>query len=93
MLDSRLVIHGSQERIVPMVMTALTTAMMLLPFVIFGNIPGHEIARPMAIIIIGGLVTSTFLNLFLLPVLYLRYGAVREPDLELVSVPLTASDD
>ena len=74
-------------------MTALTTSLALLPFVLSGNIPGHELVRPMAIIIIGGLVTSTWLNLFLLPALYLRYGAVREPDLELVPVTVSASDD
>jgi Cu/Ag efflux pump CusA len=50
-------------------MTALTTGLTLLPFALFGNIPGHEMVYPMAIIIIGGLVTSTLLNLFLLPAL------------------------
>jgi Cu/Ag efflux pump CusA len=64
-------------------MTALTTGLTLLPFALFGNIPGHEIVHPMAIIIIGGLVSSTLLNLFLLPALYLRFGASREPDLAL----------
>ena len=90
---SGLVLRGSRERLASIIMTALTTALALLPFVIFGNIPGHEIVRSMAVIIIGGLATSTWLNLFLLPVLYLRYGAVREPELELVPVLATASDD
>jgi Cu/Ag efflux pump CusA len=90
---SGLVMRGSQERLASVLMTAFTTALALLPFMLFGNIPGHEIVRPMGIIIAGGLVTSTWLNLFLLPVLYLRYGAVREPELELVPALATASDD
>jgi Cu/Ag efflux pump CusA len=44
------------------------------PLVILGDIPGHEIEHPMAVVIVGGLVTSTLLNLFILPVLYLRVG-------------------
>ncbi len=90
-----MIIHGSRERLVPTMMTALTTGLTLLPFVLFGNIPGHEIVYPMAIVIIGGLVTSTLLNLFLMPTLYLRYGIVREPDLEFIPAPfpVTASDD
>ncbi|HJW89721.1 MAG TPA: efflux RND transporter permease subunit, partial [Anaerolineales bacterium] len=78
-----LIMRGSRERLAPMTMTALTTGLTLLPFALFGNIPGHEMVYPMAIIIIGGLVTSTLLNLFLLPALYLRFGASREPDLAL----------
>ena len=78
-----LIMRGSRERLAPMTMTALTTGLTLLPFALFGNIPGHEIVHPMAIIIIGGLVSSTLLNLFLLPALYLRFGASREPDLAL----------
>ena len=55
-------------------MTALVTALALLPLVLWGNRPGHEIEHPMAIVIIGGLASSTVMNLFLLPALYLRYG-------------------
>jgi Cu/Ag efflux pump CusA len=62
-------------------MTALATGVALLPFVLFGNISGHELARPIAIVTIGGLVTSTWLNLFAMPALYLRFGASREADL------------
>jgi Cu/Ag efflux pump CusA len=68
-------------------MTAFSVGLALLPFVIFGNLPGHEFVRPMAIVILGGLVTSTFVNLFAIPALYLRYGESREPDLELVPAP------
>jgi Cu/Ag efflux pump CusA len=84
---SELVIHGSRDRVAPTVMTTLTTALALLPFVFLGNSAGLEIVRPMAIIIIGGLITSALLNLFALPALYLRYGASREVDLELLPVP------
>ena len=85
------VLRGSRERLAPTLMTALTTGLALLPFILFGNIPGHEIVRPMAIVILGGLVTSSLLNLFVLPALYLRFGASREPDLQLYAVA-TASE-
>jgi Putative silver efflux pump len=62
----------------------------LLPFVFLGNLPGFEIVRPMTIIIVGGLIISTLLNLFALPALYLRYGASREVDLDLL--PVAGSD-
>ena len=92
-----LIVRGSGERAAPTIMTALTTALVLLPFVVLGNLPGFEIVRPMAIIVIGGLFVSTLLSLFVLPALYLRYGASREVDLELMSVsgtelPAVASD-
>ena len=57
-------------------MTATTTGLALLPLVIAGNIPGNEIELPMAVVILGGLVTSTLLNLFIIPPLYLRFGQV-----------------
>ena len=52
---------------------------MALPFVIMGSRPGLEVVHPMAVVLLGGLVTTTFLSLFVLPALYLRYGAGREP--------------
>jgi len=55
-------------------MTALTTGLALVPLAIAGSIPGHEIEHPMAIVILGGLVTSTLLNLLVVPTLYLRFG-------------------
>jgi CzcA family heavy metal efflux pump len=72
-----LVIQGAEERLAPIAMTALVTALALLPLVIWGDRPGHEIEHPMAIVILGGLVSSTLLNLFLMPALYLRYGRAR----------------
>lgn len=69
-----LVRRGSEERLAPILMTALATGLALLPLVISGQKPGHEVEYPLAIVILGGLVTSTLLNLFLLPPLYLRFG-------------------
>jgi Cu/Ag efflux pump CusA len=71
-----LVLRGAKERLAPIMMTATTTGLALLPLVIAGNIPGNEIELPMAIVILGGLVTSTLLNLFVIPPLYLRFGQV-----------------
>jgi CzcA family heavy metal efflux pump len=62
-----LALRGARERLSPILMTGLTTGLALLPLVIAGNIPGHEIEHPMAIVILGGLVTSTLLNLFVVP--------------------------
>jgi Cu/Ag efflux pump CusA len=72
-----LVLRGARERIAPILMTALTTGLALVPLVIRGNIPGQEIEHPMAMVILGGLLTSTLLNLFVLPSLYLRFGKGR----------------
>jgi CzcA family heavy metal efflux pump len=69
-----LVIRGAKERLSPILMTALATGLALVPLAIAGDLPGHEIEHPLAIVILGGLVTSTLLNLFVLPSLYLRFG-------------------
>ncbi len=74
-------LRGAAERLAPITMTALVTGLGLLPLAIGSGAPGREIEGPMAIIILGGLVTSTALNLLVLPTLSLRYGrfeAVRE---------------
>jgi Cu/Ag efflux pump CusA len=70
-----LVLRGARERLSPILMTALCAGLALVPLVIAGDIAGHEIEYPMAIVILGGLVTSTLLNLFVIPALYLRFGA------------------
>jgi CzcA family heavy metal efflux pump len=69
-----LILRGSEERLAPILMTALATGLALLPLVITGHKPGQEIEYPLAVVILGGLVTSTLLNLFLLPPLYLAFG-------------------
>jgi CzcA family heavy metal efflux pump len=66
--------RGASERLLPILMTALVTALGLLPLAIGSGAPGREIEGPMAIIILGGLFTSTALNLLVLPTLALRYG-------------------
>ncbi len=67
-----LLIRGAQERLSPILMTALSTGLGLIPLVIAGNKPGHEIEYPLAVVIVGGLVTSTLMNLLFLPALYGR---------------------
>lgn len=62
--------QGSAERLLPIVMTALTSALALIPLAVNGSAPGNEIQSPMAIVIIGGLFSSTLLNIFIVPVLY-----------------------
>jgi Cu/Ag efflux pump CusA len=69
-----LVLRGAKERLAPILMTASTTALALVPLVIAGAIPGNEIEHPMAVVILGGLITSTLLNLFVVPSLYLRFA-------------------
>jgi len=70
-----MVLRGARERLRPILMTTGATAFAIVPLAIYGNQPGHEIEYPMAVVILGGLVTSTLLNLFVLPALYLRFGA------------------
>lgn len=69
-----LVIRGAAERLSPILMTALTTGLALVPLVVTGNKPGQEIEYPMAFVILGGLITSTLLNLLVLPALFARFG-------------------
>ena len=76
-----LVLRGARERLAPILMTAITTAAALFPLAVAGEIPGHEIEYPMAVVILGGLVTSTLLNLFVVPSLYLRFGAGVAPEM------------
>ena len=72
-----LVLRGALERVVPIMMTVLTTGLALVPLIMAGEIPGTEIEYPMAIVILGGLITATLLNLFVVPSLYLRFGKPR----------------
>jgi CzcA family heavy metal efflux pump len=78
-----LVLRGTRERFAPIVITAITTAAAMLPLVVLGNIAGLEIVHPIAVVILGGLVTTTIFNLHVVPALYLRFGAKREADLGL----------
>ena len=74
-----LAMRGAEERLAPILMTALVTGLALVPIIAGGDRSGHEIEHPMAVVILGGLVTSTVLNLFLLPAIYLRYGRQAQP--------------
>jgi CzcA family heavy metal efflux pump len=75
-------VRGASERLTPVLMTAIVTALGLLPLALGSGEPGKEIEGPMAIVILGGLVTSTVLNLIVLPTLALRYGHFPEMDAE-----------
>ena len=74
---TELILRGAEERLAPILMTALTTALALVPLIVNGNLPGHEIEYPMAFVILGGLTTSTLLNLLVVPALFARFGNVR----------------
>jgi CzcA family heavy metal efflux pump len=74
-----LVRRGARERLAPIATTAAGLALVALPFVVMGTRPGLEVVHPMAVVILGGLVTTTFVSLFVLPALYLRYGTPTEP--------------
>ena len=69
-----MIARGAEERLAAILMTAAATALALLPIVIGGNRPGHDIEHPMAVVILGGLATSTLPNLFVMPSLSLRYA-------------------
>src|SRR5215472_2089696 len=74
---TELVIRGARERLSPILMTSLATGLALVPLVLLGERPGHEIEHPLAVVVLGGLATSTLLNLLVLPSLYLRFGRSR----------------
>lgn len=71
---SDLVIRGAKERLSPILMTALTTMLALMPIIIGGNRPGQEIEHPLALVITGGLITSALLNLLVVPLVYWKYS-------------------
>ena len=68
------IVQGSMERLSPILMTALVTGVGLVPLALGVGQPGKEIQQPMAVVILGGIVTSTFLNMVVIPALYLKYG-------------------
>jgi HME family heavy-metal exporter len=75
--DDALILRGAAERLTPVLMTALVTAIALIPLLIAGQDPGKEILYPVAVVIFGGLVSSTLLDAFITPLLFRRFG--REP--------------
>ncbi len=86
--DRDTAVHGAGDRLAAVLMTSLVTGLGLLPLAIGMNTPGREIEGPMALVILGGLFTSTALNLFILPPLSLRFGRfVGTPEDELADAP------
>jgi Cu/Ag efflux pump CusA len=75
----RLVLRGAGDRVGPILLTAAGTAAVLLPVVALGDRAGYEIVHPMAVVMLGGLVTSTLLTLFLIPAVYARFGPAAGP--------------
>ena len=73
-----LVLRGAQERLTPILTSVAGIALVMLPFAIAGARPGLEVVHPMAVVVLGGLLTSTLLSLYVLPALYLRFGG-RQP--------------
>jgi Cu/Ag efflux pump CusA len=74
------ILRGAQERLVPILMTAAVTALGLLPLAIGMHRPGQELEGPMAVTVLGGLISSTLLNLLVLPALAERFGGPRSQD-------------
>jgi Cu/Ag efflux pump CusA len=77
---SELVQRGSREMFAPILLSALATGALMAPLVVLGDVPGLEVIRPVAIVVLGGLVTSTGFTLLVLPSLYLRFASTPEPD-------------
>ncbi|MEK6321872.1 MAG: efflux RND transporter permease subunit [Acidobacteriota bacterium] len=90
------IVQGSMERLSPILMTALVTGIGLLPLALGAGEPGKEIQQPMAVVILGGIITSTFLNMVVIPALYLKYGQaesrVRTGNLAVGRESVAASD-
>jgi Cu/Ag efflux pump CusA len=71
------VLRGARERLAPILISGLAAALVLVPVLVLGGMPGLEMLRPMAVVVLGGVLTATFLNLFVVPALYLRVGLAR----------------
>jgi Cu/Ag efflux pump CusA len=84
-----LVVRGTRERFGPVLVTGFTTAAVMVAVLVLGDIAGLEIVHPIAAVILGGLVTTTAFTLHIVPALYLRFGARREPDLALAPGDVT----
>jgi Cu/Ag efflux pump CusA len=84
-----LVRHGAVERLGPILMTNLATALALAPALFLGDVPGLEIIRPMVIVVLGGLITSALFTLFGVPALFLLFGPGRGSDLDDITLTMT----
>ncbi|NNF11975.1 MAG: efflux RND transporter permease subunit [Gemmatimonadetes bacterium] len=88
-----LVRQATRERLGPVLLTSLAMGLLFLPFAVMGGVAGLEVASPMAVVALGGLVTTTLFTLAGLPALYLLFGAIREPDLGLHTRPMVSLDE
>jgi Cu/Ag efflux pump CusA len=89
---SEVVLRGTRERLVPIVVAAIGAALVLLPLVLFGHNPGFEIAHPMAVVVLGGVVSSTLFSLFVIPALYARFGPRPESRFAALTTTEVAGD-
>ena len=87
-----LVRQGTRELLLPILLPGLATAAVLLPILLLGNIPGLEIVRPMAVVMLGGLLASLLLAVVVLPALYLRFGFISQPDLSAEELVIDLTD-
>ncbi|HET7292677.1 MAG TPA: efflux RND transporter permease subunit [Vicinamibacteria bacterium] len=85
-----IVARGTLECSAPILLSAVATALVFLPFALRGSVAGLEIMQPMAVVVLGGLVTTTLLALVGTPALYLFFGVSREPELDLAELPAAA---
>ena len=72
-----ILVRGSLDRMTPILMTALTSALALVPLAIGGDLPGNEIQSPMAKVMLGGLISSSLLNMFIVPMIYKKSRCVK----------------
>jgi Cu/Ag efflux pump CusA len=75
-----LVLRGARERLIPVLMTAVFVGLLVVPVVLAGDEAGNEVLRPIAVVVLGGLITSMHINLLLMPYLYLRFGGTHEEE-------------
>ena len=80
------ILHGSMDRLNPILMTALSSGLALIPLALGGELPGNEIQRPMAKVILGGLLSSTILNGFIIPIMYLYISRKQEKKIETIEL-------
>ena len=84
---SEVIRKGSADRFNPIIMTALTTALSLVPMILAADHPGNEIQAPMAVVVLGGLITSTLLNIFVIPIVYERYSKRAHKQVDDIPTP------
>ncbi|HEV3363639.1 MAG TPA: efflux RND transporter permease subunit, partial [Acidimicrobiia bacterium] len=86
---------GARERLAPTLMTALATGLVFVPVLVLGDRAGYEVLHPMAVVILGGLLTATLVNVFVTPGIYLNFGSAKtdtEVDLTLFEEELALND-